>query len=96
MTDQSELVERVARALIDCRFAGEDIPTDDLPTTDYDRALARAAIAAMGGDRLSELEADNARLRDALRKIADSPTGGVGCNPASFVEIARAALEDRP
>lgn len=31
-------------------------------------------------------------LLEALQTIADHPTGGVGCNPQSFVEIARAAL----
>jgi hypothetical protein len=30
---------------------------------------------------------------DALEKIASSPTGGVGCNPAEFVKDARAALQ---
>lgn len=28
----------------------------------------------------------------ALKKIAEHPTGGVGCNPVIFVEEARAAL----
>ena len=35
--------------------------------------------------RIAELEA-------ALREIADHPAGGVGCNPQSFVGIARKAL----
>lgn len=29
---------------------------------------------------------------EALERIASSPTGGVGCNPAEFVKDARAAL----
>ncbi len=29
---------------------------------------------------------------EALEKIANSPTSGVGCNPAEFVKIARAAI----
>ena len=35
-------------------------------------------------------------LEDALREIADHSTGGVGCNPQSFVEIASAALRVAP
>jgi len=31
-------------------------------------------------------------LVKALEEIANHPTGGVGCNPVSFVETARAAL----
>lgn len=31
-------------------------------------------------------------MERALRKIADHPTGGVGCNPVLLVEEARAAL----
>ena len=34
-----------------------------------------------------------ARLREALEKIANHATGGVGGNPAGFVQFARAALE---
>ena len=34
-----------------------------------------------------------ARMREALEKIANHATGGVGCNPAGFVQFARAALE---
>ena len=30
---------------------------------------------------------------DALESIGNHPTGGVGCNPQSFVEIARAAAD---
>lgn len=33
-----------------------------------------------------------ARLELALIEIAEHPTGGVGCNPQTFVEIARKAL----
>lgn len=32
------------------------------------------------------------QLEAALREIATHPTGGIGCNPQSFVEIARKAL----
>lgn len=34
------------------------------------------------------------KLEDALREIANHPTGGVGCNPQTFVETARKALEE--
>lgn len=33
------------------------------------------------------------RLRSALREITNHPTGGVGCNPQTFVEIASKALK---
>ena len=29
---------------------------------------------------------------EALREIAEQPTGGIGCNPERFVKIARARL----
>lgn len=32
------------------------------------------------------------RYRKALEEIADQPTGGIGCNPKRFVDIARQAL----
>lgn len=34
------------------------------------------------------------KLEEALREIANHPTGGVGCNPQTFVEIARKALSN--
>lgn len=39
-------VERVARAIIEARFADDD-DGYDMPVTDYDRDLARAALSAM-------------------------------------------------
>ncbi len=39
-------LEAAARALIAARHADDDRPSDDLPTTDYDRDLARAAVTA--------------------------------------------------
>lgn len=47
---------------------------------------------------LNDLDAKDeeiARLRAALREIAEHPTGGVGCNPEGFVKAARAALEGK-
>lgn len=46
-------------------------------------------------NELVRLRADNARLREALEKIAKHPTGGVGCNPVVFVKEARAALAEQ-
>jgi hypothetical protein len=55
-------------------------------------AAARAEI-----ERLRAWNAEialNARhFAEALREIAEHPTGGVGCNPEGFVRAARAALE---
>ena len=34
-------------------------------------------------------------LAKALQKIAQHPTGGVGCNPVVFVKEARAALAEK-
>ena len=48
---------------------------------------AAAIVAAMNS--LESLLA----CAEALEKIARSPTGGVGCNPAEFVKDARAALD---
>ena len=44
--DDDATIERVARAIIDARFAGDEDGSGDMPTTDYDRDLARAAITA--------------------------------------------------
>lgn len=39
--------EQVERAIIDARFAGDEDGSGDMPITDYDRDLARAALSAM-------------------------------------------------
>lgn len=44
---------------------------------------------------LRELSEREKALREALEKIANHPTGGVGCNPVVFVEIARKELEPK-
>lgn len=44
---------------------------------------------------LRELGEREKALREALEKIANHPTGGVGCNPVVFVEIARKELEPK-
>ena len=41
--DDDATIERVARAIIGARFAGDEDGSGDMPTTDYDRDLARAA-----------------------------------------------------
>ena len=50
-------------------------------------------------ERLREWNAEialNARhFAEALREIAEHPTGGIGCNPEGFVKAARAALEGK-
>ena len=48
---------------------------------------ARAAAS-----RLSEMEAENKRLRDALRLIANRPTN-IPIDPHGMAQFARAALE---
>ena len=35
------------------------------------------------------------RLKQVLESMANHPTGGVGCNPQTFVEAARAALNKK-
>jgi hypothetical protein len=35
-------------------------------------------------------------MRNALKEIAGSPSGGVGCNPEGFVSSAFTALKDAP
>ena len=42
--------------------------------------------------RIAILERENARMREALEKIADYGPA-IGCNPAGLTEIARKALE---
>lgn len=44
------------------------------------------------GSMMLESASEIERLREALRAMADHPTGGVGCNPEGFVNAARAAL----
>ncbi len=55
--------------------------------------LEKKALSAA----LNALEpAEVQRLRtcaEVLEKIASSPAGGIGCNPAELVKIARAALD---
>ena len=44
---------------------------------------------------MDECDAKNKRIAEleaVLRAIADHPTGGVGCNPETFVKWARIAL----
>jgi hypothetical protein len=59
-------------------------PLDHLRLAELDRDFVAAASVALP----ALLE-----CADALEKIASSPTGGVGCNPAEFVKDARAALQ---
>ena len=47
---------------------------------------------AEAADTLERQAAEIERLRGALVRIGYHPTGGTGCNPEGFVEIARAAL----
>jgi hypothetical protein len=57
--DDDQLVERVARAIIEARFADDD-DGYDMPVTDYDRDLARAALSAIPEREL---------LREALEAL---------------------------
>jgi hypothetical protein len=57
--DDDQLVERVARAIIEARFADDD-DGYDMPVTDYDRDLARAALSALPEREL---------LREALEAL---------------------------
>jgi hypothetical protein len=80
-----------------------DLPLDVLVATLDDTAsvleddgkknmpIILRAVASMLRD-MSEREK---ALREALEKIANHPTGGVGCNPVVFVEIARKELEPK-
>jgi len=60
------------------------LSTVDLELTAEEANALHLAVQAL--DRADQIEA-------ALRAIADHPTSGVGCNPGTFVQIARAALE---
>lgn len=62
----------------------------------YFSCEANAAILNNLVNNLPTLTAalrEAARMREALEKIANHATGGVGGNPAGFVQFARAALE---
>ena len=53
-------------------------------------------IGDAAADRIAELEAENERLRDALRKILDPDLTGTDWEDYSqkLIDIARAAMED--
>ena len=46
MNPHERALEAAARALIACRHEDDDTPDVVMPTTDYDRDLARAAVSA--------------------------------------------------
>ena len=112
MTDQSELVERVARAIYEAGPPIRDYCWHDLTqlTQGTFYKQARAAIAAMGdGSRIEAIEADNARLREALKPFAAAadyidtdppedhqPSHGRGMVKAYNLRAARTALGDKP
>ena len=79
MTTQ-ELVERL-EAMAKYEDAGE-----------YHLAAKRLRAAA---SRLSEMEAEIKRLREAMRLIADRPTN-IPIDPHGMAQFARAALEHQP
>lgn len=73
---------------------------DDEPHTEEPFAIGLsrngADLVALALGNLPTLTAalrEAARMREALEKIANHATGGVGGNPAGFVQFARAALE---
>lgn len=57
--------------------------------------VTNAMIQKRMQEKIDDLRAEVARLREALDKIAQHPTGGIGCNPVVFVEEARAALAEQ-
>jgi hypothetical protein len=69
--DDDQLVERVARAIIEARFADDD-DGYDMPVTDYDRDLARAALSAMPQREL---------LREALEALEPFAKEGANWSP---------------
>jgi hypothetical protein len=63
---------------------------------DMSQEEANLAVATALMREVMDLQAEVQRLRacaEALEKIASSPTGGIGCNPAELVKVARAALD---
>ena len=90
MTTQ-ELVERLLRvhyATLDWAEDFRRIGNADGETSEK----ARAELLKAAASRLSEMEAENKRLRDALRLIANRPTN-IPIDPHGMAQFARAALE---
>jgi len=76
MTDLNErALEAAARALIDISALGPWYRLDNpekIAALDQARAAVTAYLAEAGDGRLSELERENARMREALQLIANA------------------------
>ena len=88
MTTQ-ELVERLEEIAIKRDLTASFHSNPSLIREERETASKTLRAAA---SRLSEMEAENKRLRDALRLIANRPTN-IPIDPHGMAQFARAALE---
>lgn len=98
MSNDDETVERVARAIIEARFAGDEDGSGDMPTTDYDRDLARAALSALPERELlrEALEALQGLSDDVVEYVALNKLHDADGSPAinnHWMRRARAAAD---